>query len=317
VRLRSRLQNAEVTGVSAHQIERWHKAGLLPSPRHRGLGRGRGSVSDYPAGTVAQVRAILRLIEPHRNLEKVAVLLKLHGYDVSARACSRAIERLVLNSIEDLDPYRSRDGATPQRVATAAAEQIVGKRLRTDEERAERRRDLDWARGRTELVARLASTLQPFFGALSRTAMLEALDHLGVGEIARKLNRTAPGLGEAMAQEAEAGNLEIDQVRQALSQLTAQDFDTFVRAGRVLLAAVEALGLEVTPPEPFAADCLNALRRPDRRRKPPASEAGKPEVDAETAAFQFFAKRQRKLSRSIEKGAGGVQSSGAPSAGDA
>jgi hypothetical protein len=263
------------------------------------------------------VRAILRLLELHRNLEKVAVLLKLHGYEVSARACSRAIERLVLNRIEDLDPQRSRNAASPQRVATAAAERIVGKRLRSDEERAERRRDLAWAGGRAELVARLASALQAFFGGLDRTAMLEALDQLGVGEIARTLNRAAPGLGETMAQEAEAGNVETDRIRQALAQLTAQDFDTFVRAGRVLLAAVEALGLEVTPSEPFTADCLNALRRPDRRRKPPASEAGKPEVDAETAALEFFAKRQRERSRSIKKSAGGEQSPGDPSAGDA
>jgi DNA-binding transcriptional MerR regulator len=317
VGLRRRLNNAGVTGVSAHQIERWHKAGLLPSPRHRGLGRGRGSVSAYPAGTVSQVRVILRLLERHRNLEKVAVLLKLHGYEVSTRACSRAIERLALNPIDDLDPHRLRNTTSPQRAAGAAAEQKVRKRRRSDEGRAERRRDLDWAGSRAELIARLAITLQPLFGGLDRAAMLELAYQLGVGEIARKLNRAAPGLGEAMAQEAEAGNLEIDWARRALSQLTAQDFDTFVRACRVLLASVEALGLELTPHEPFAADCLNALRRPERRRKPSASEAGIPEVDAETAALEFFAKRQRERSRSIKKSARPGQSPRAPSAGDA
>ncbi len=46
--------------VSRAQLKRWYAAGLLPRPRRRSLGKGRGTMTIYPPGTTAQ---LLRLLE--------------------------------------------------------------------------------------------------------------------------------------------------------------------------------------------------------------------------------------------------------------
>lgn len=47
--------------VTDDQRVRWHRAGLLPRPVQRHLGRGHGTETVYPAGTAAQLAALLRL----------------------------------------------------------------------------------------------------------------------------------------------------------------------------------------------------------------------------------------------------------------
>jgi hypothetical protein len=48
--------------VTDHQLARWRHKGLLPSPKQRSLGRGRGTQTVYPLGTGRQ---LLRLCEIH------------------------------------------------------------------------------------------------------------------------------------------------------------------------------------------------------------------------------------------------------------
>jgi hypothetical protein len=45
--------------VSRYQLERWRRAGLIDRPVRHGLGRGQGSTSRYPDGTVEQVVALV------------------------------------------------------------------------------------------------------------------------------------------------------------------------------------------------------------------------------------------------------------------
>ncbi len=52
--------------VTPKQLLRWHTEGLLPRPEQRHLGRGRGTVTVYPAGAAAQLLALLRLHEGRR-----------------------------------------------------------------------------------------------------------------------------------------------------------------------------------------------------------------------------------------------------------
>jgi hypothetical protein len=280
--------------VTAHQIERWQKAGLLPSRRRRARGRGKGSVSAYPPGTVGQVRALLRFLEQHRNLDKVAALLKLNGYTVSTRACRRAVERLVLDPFEELDPYGERRFRDCSAVATEAAESVLSKRLRTDEERAARAKDEQRVGGKDGLVRITAASLLPAFGGFNAQALLTAVDSIDAGNIARALDAAAPELGAAVAEEGAAGHLGIDWIRnEALPLLTHESFDTAVRMGRALLATVEILGLEVSSSDAFNSDCLSALRRPERRLPAPPLTSTTGEQEAEDAALAFFAKQRR------------------------
>jgi DNA-binding transcriptional MerR regulator len=265
--LRARLARAGID-VSEHQIERWHKAGLLPPPRRRSLGRKLGSTSSYPPGTVAQVRALLRLLDRHRNLDKVAALLKLNGYTVSARACRLSIEHLLLDPLESLDPHGTRRYTDPAAVATGAATRITSRRARTDQERNDKARDIALAGGEAAHTRLLASVLLPLFGGLDQANLVEALDKFGLGPVARKISAAVPGLAQTISEDVAAGRMQIDGIRaDALPTLTADDYDTLVRVGQLLVAAIEGFGVAITPADPFVADCIDALRHPESTRR--------------------------------------------------
>jgi hypothetical protein len=128
------MAKAGVDDVSASQIKRWQKLGLLPEARRRGRGRGRGSRSSFPPGTVDHVRALRAFLAGHRNLDKVAVLLKLNGYQVSAAALARATRHLVFDEIEKLDRKGERTWLHPHEISSSAARTAVNKRARTDDD---------------------------------------------------------------------------------------------------------------------------------------------------------------------------------------
>lgn len=69
--------------VSGHQLTRWNKAGLLPRPRRRSLGRGRGMASYYPAFAVVQALLIAGLLQIMRDLEDVRWAMWCFGFSVT------------------------------------------------------------------------------------------------------------------------------------------------------------------------------------------------------------------------------------------
>ena len=69
--------------ASAAQVARWHRAGLLLQPRQRSLGRGRGTQTVYPPGTIRQLTALIQLHRRHRRLDDVGWHLWWHGFHVS------------------------------------------------------------------------------------------------------------------------------------------------------------------------------------------------------------------------------------------
>lgn len=68
------LAVAEKVGCSLTPglLARWHRAGVLPTPKQRSLGRGRGSVSCYPPGSRDQLVVLLSLRPRRRRLDELA-----------------------------------------------------------------------------------------------------------------------------------------------------------------------------------------------------------------------------------------------------
>jgi hypothetical protein len=76
------LAGAHRFKVTAGQLARWHRAGILPTPMQRSLGRGRGSETIYPPGTDALLLAICEARKHKRKLDHVAWTLWWNGHDV-------------------------------------------------------------------------------------------------------------------------------------------------------------------------------------------------------------------------------------------
>jgi hypothetical protein len=70
--------------VTASQVERWHKAGLLPAPRRRSLGRGHGTESRYHPIALAQAAAIAVYRRDIKSLDSIRWALWCFGFDVTS-----------------------------------------------------------------------------------------------------------------------------------------------------------------------------------------------------------------------------------------
>jgi hypothetical protein len=81
--------------VSVHQLERWHKDGLLPRPKRVPLGRGRGTESCYPADAIAQAIFLGRARKSCRTLDQLAWSAWAAGYPVTPR-----VRRVLLASLD-------------------------------------------------------------------------------------------------------------------------------------------------------------------------------------------------------------------------
>lgn len=86
--------------VTTRQLQDWRQAGLIPSPSVRHLGRGRGTVSSYPKGTVPQVVAVARVLASDRSLDRAVLRLFASGHPVDEARLRTAYE-VTLAKIED------------------------------------------------------------------------------------------------------------------------------------------------------------------------------------------------------------------------
>lgn len=68
--------------VPEARLTRWHRAGIISKPVQKSLGRGKGTVSLYPAGTSRQVLAICYLRNKHHRLDDVRWLLWFNGFPI-------------------------------------------------------------------------------------------------------------------------------------------------------------------------------------------------------------------------------------------
>lgn len=89
------LAQARGYEVSAPQLARWHRTGLLPRPEQRSLGKSRGTQTVYPSGTGEQLLALCEVHAGERRLLYVAWRLWWAGYDVSLKLVRAFIGRTV------------------------------------------------------------------------------------------------------------------------------------------------------------------------------------------------------------------------------
>ena len=94
--------------VSKAQLKRWHRARLVEPPRRKPLGRGRGTVSEYPQGALLQAAAVAHLLRQVRDLEMVEWYLWCYGLLRASRGrafLQRAVRTRVKWAQEALRAY--------------------------------------------------------------------------------------------------------------------------------------------------------------------------------------------------------------------
>jgi hypothetical protein len=111
--------------VTSTQLVRWHRAGLLPRPSQRSLGRGRGTMTTYPPGTAAQVVALCQIRDDERRLDRIAFRLWWEGFNVDLAVIRKQLQA-VLRSIE-ADAQRAADDL-PRRGVDAIMRRSFGQR---------------------------------------------------------------------------------------------------------------------------------------------------------------------------------------------
>lgn len=116
--------------VSAEQLARWHRAGLLPRPRQRSLGRGLGTVTVYPPGTASQVVALCRIRSGHRSLDRAAFQLWWEGFAVDPEKVWAPLTQVAKTLDSDLATIRAGQGAVAVRLGGLADRRIGRQRLK-------------------------------------------------------------------------------------------------------------------------------------------------------------------------------------------
>jgi hypothetical protein len=127
------LAKAQGFRVSKHQIARWHRFGLLPLPQgRRFLGRAAGSQTIYPAGTGAQLLALLEIHAKERRLPYVGWLLWWAGYRSPIRKqVPNVLERVVVlvdKAIESKLELGAFEGRRLTEKAVSRARRRVGRK---------------------------------------------------------------------------------------------------------------------------------------------------------------------------------------------
>src|SRR5258708_11154308 len=77
--------------VSATQLGRWHRAGLLPRPKQQAMGKAQGSQSLYPPGTSEQLLALCALRSHERRFSHLACQPWWARYPVDLQIISRYV----------------------------------------------------------------------------------------------------------------------------------------------------------------------------------------------------------------------------------
>src|SRR2546426_7751138 len=120
--------------VSADQLERWHKAGLLLRPTRRPLGRGKGTESRYPPFVVLQAVTVALLRKRLRDLDLIGWYLWCCGFPPTDRARAlllRLAAKEQRDATKDLEEFeREEPGNRIEASATRRLPTLLGQMRR-------------------------------------------------------------------------------------------------------------------------------------------------------------------------------------------
>jgi hypothetical protein len=91
--------------IEPTQIQAWHEYGVF-EPERSFPGRGRGSVSSYPAGTAEVALRFWQLVRACRSLDAATIILFMEGNPIGEKALKRSLHWAVAGAPETQgDPH--------------------------------------------------------------------------------------------------------------------------------------------------------------------------------------------------------------------
>jgi hypothetical protein len=282
LQLIKRLQRAGVEDMTLARLQRWQKNGLLPSAEQKRVPGRRGSSSVYPPIAFQQARALDAILERHRNFDKAAILLFLHGYDVDPKTVKKAISAGLDHVDKKIDSYRGA-ASDPDAVAELVARRSLAEPLRTKEERAHRRKLVADAGGEQALVRSHASMLRLYLGGATATGFLTAFTRLGfdlrskagLDELA--YDKATKNIGGMINELNQAGGLGA-LLRGALPTMDGENLSHLRDFIRDANRWVAGLGVNFDAPSPFLADLHHALLHPEQEQQKEMSQTARPKT---------------------------------------
>jgi hypothetical protein len=110
--------------ISAHQLVRWHRAGLLPRPQQHPLTGTRGTCSLYPPGTGEQFLLLCSLRQRERRLAHLAWHLWLAGYRVEDNIIRMQLQQAAIRLSQWMQWFADFKRASSQRAPEQALDRI-------------------------------------------------------------------------------------------------------------------------------------------------------------------------------------------------
>jgi hypothetical protein len=250
---------------SARTLENWRAEQVLPTTDREFLGRPGGSTSHYPPGAKEQAVALALILKRHRDYDKAAVLLWLHGYAVGPERVRAAL----LVGLDYIDAkINEHSAADPEQRAQAIAEAILSERLRTKEGRAWRREMIRQAGGRERLKQTYARLARPLIGGANLGGLLAAFG--GIGHDFRQLLNLDEHATAAFERQMDLNFAEVNSaggatqlLRKGFTEAPPEGLDAFRGLVREALSWMLSLGLTFSPPPGYYADLSEALLHPD------------------------------------------------------
>ncbi len=221
--------------ISRTQLARWHRAGLLPRPVRRHLGRGRGTVSIYPQGTSRRLLALCTIHRHERRLPLVVWKLWWGGDDLPIKPL---LERFTAAYQQYMRTIIDDRGLTES--GRALTSRVGEERLRSKMLRRMRKRV-----GRHRFPAYMRLVLETLSGASQGAQDFDDLESLTKGLGARVDESALTWMQDADAYREMSRTVSPSAFRQTLDETTEEDLRRARGELRLLLASssVASLGL--------------------------------------------------------------------------
>ncbi len=124
-----REANARDLDISADQLDRWVRRGLVPRPVTRNFGGRVGRQSLYSAGTIEQLAAVKDALAVDRRLDRVAFLVWWWGFEVGMFEVRQFLNKMADDLDREISEIRSasEDGTLDDLIEESASARVRNK----------------------------------------------------------------------------------------------------------------------------------------------------------------------------------------------